>query len=120
MSCQQCHKLICQCPPPIIIKDDREAISLREQLAASQAREQQLREALQDIRSHATPTGCQLASKVLPLPQDDTALKQWGAKLLRDAAMHSSCFDKMQFFVSYLNRMADELDPSSEVMKGRT
>jgi hypothetical protein len=62
-----------------------------QKLTASQAREQQLREALKEATT--TLFACRyseipLAEKceaILALPHDDTALKQWGAKLLRDA-----------------------------------
>lgn len=60
---------------------------LQHDLAASQAREYVLRKALQDIRSHATPTGCRLASKALSTPSDDTALREYGAKLLEEMAV---------------------------------
>ena len=56
---------------------------LREQLAASQAREQQLREALTVFES-GSEQNHNAADSALALPQDDTALRQWGAKLLRE------------------------------------
>ena len=44
---------------------ENECARLRVALAAAQATNAKLREALQDIRSHATPIGCRLASKAL-------------------------------------------------------
>ena len=70
------------------MKCDAETKALYGQLAASQAREQQLREALETpyqmvvIDDNHAETLAQIA---LTLPHDDTALKQYGAKLLRDA-----------------------------------
>ena len=58
-------------------------------LAASQAREQQLREALQrnaDYRELADGDVPKYIIDALTLPQDDTALNAWGAKLLRRLA----------------------------------
>ena len=76
---------------------------VKEQLAASQAREQQLREALEeanalnlnwvsvaepDMLEHLSEykTVIKMGTIALTLPQDDTALRQWGAKLLREMA----------------------------------
>ena len=53
-----------------------ECARLRVALAAAQATNAKLREALQDIRSHATPIGCRLASKALAIPADDSALQE--------------------------------------------
>ncbi len=76
-------------------------------LAAGQAREQQLREALELVKRDArhyiphyafgdNEAACEMnrlleniegyGDEALALPQDDTALRQWGAKLLRDLA----------------------------------
>lgn len=52
-------------------------------LATSQAREQQLREALSTCQCYSNK---QIAA-ALALPQDDTALREWGAKLLEEMAM---------------------------------
>ncbi len=76
-------------------------------LAAGQAREQQLREALSAI------TG-----KALALSQDDTALREWGAKLLRDVgdklilkAVGATNIPMLTGSVrDYLRRKADELE----------
>ena len=68
------------------------------QLAASQAREQQLREALEpaknglewfmdrftDAYSSADDEMLEAIAQALSLPQDDTALRQWGTRLLRE------------------------------------
>ncbi len=83
------------------------------QLAASQAREQQLREALEKCRNLCEhPEDITLITKnALALHHDgDTALKQYGAKLLRDAAEwfdNNWCDDPVAY---RLNRMADELE----------
>lgn len=95
----------------------------RDKLAAEQAYSKQLREAVvamaDDGWLYHGPEGMSKAQEkcyaAYNLPHTDEALRQWGAKLLRDAAAHSTCFDKMQFFVSYLNRMADELEKKNEV-----
>ena len=61
---------------------------LQAELAASQAREQQLREALKALQQ-GFPQTHQINAVIrhaLVTPQDDTALRQWGAKLLRDLA----------------------------------
>ena len=101
-------------------------------IAASQAREQQLREALSDLREEAQSAGFGVlretlvpypvaggartvknhqqvaafdkALVALALPHDDTALTQWGAKLLRDAANY-----REPDLAFHLIRMADEL-----------
>jgi hypothetical protein len=81
------------------------------QLAASQAYSQQLLEALEKIGTwvSAMHTGREsfvTAKKALALPHDDTALKQYGAKLLRDAA------DRIMDGVdrAQVESMADELE----------
>jgi hypothetical protein len=58
--------------------------------AEGQAREQQLLEALEyyasfDYSDDSCPVA-EDAQQALALPQDDTALRQWGAKLLREVA----------------------------------
>jgi hypothetical protein len=57
------------------------------ELAASQAREQQLREALDICKREmqGDKWDALYIDGVLTLPQDDTALRQWGAKLLKPA-----------------------------------
>ena len=55
---------------------ENECARLRAELAAAQATNAKLREALQDIRSHATPIGCRLASKALAIPTDDSVLQE--------------------------------------------
>ena len=84
------------------------ADTLFEQLATSQAREQQLREAL----GHYSNIGfggiaCEHhAREALAIQQDNTALRQWGAKLLREMA------DKKVSIpcIEMLYRKADELE----------
>ena len=99
---------------------------VEEQLAASQLREQQLREALEEIIYYLDRSGsrtrdgnlyCSCCESgqgdphkpncVLSLPHDGTALKQYGAKLLRDAA--KAVWSKGNATAD-LNRMADELE----------
>jgi len=88
--------------------------NLATELAASQAREQQLREALKmAVKQNGHDmlmTGEELrkCEATLDLPHDDTALRQAKAKLLRDAAdkCEDTNDDKM------LRRMADELEKS--------
>ena len=91
-----------------LLSDNRIA---KEQLAASQAYSQQLREALEDIKSNAEQFPLdedilRVISKAFALLQDDTALKAWGAKLLRDAAGRMSIASDY----AVLFRMADELE----------
>ena len=80
-----------------------------EQLAASQAREQQLREALEAMVLSARGMNCglKIADDALALSQDDTALRQWGAKLLRGMA-EMDCFN--DYMRERINRKADELE----------
>jgi hypothetical protein len=107
-----------------------ELAEVREQLAASQAYAQQLREAYYALpkriadfafgsKDHTGTVAIGSAylcvervfsrdgiepDKALSLPQDDTALRQWGAKLLRGMA------DQVVLgFGEYLRRKADEL-----------
>jgi hypothetical protein len=75
-------------------------------LAASQAREQQLRDALNKIRNDDIMY-VSIAREAYFLPHDDTCLRQAKAKVLRDAAEKLSlaaCMDRQM-----LIRMADEL-----------
>jgi hypothetical protein len=87
-------------------------------IAASQAYSQQLRNALEMARNGIAwyieniieADGCddealQQIDAALVLPHDDTALKQWGAKLLRDVGAKYLLISQMQ-----LNRRADELE----------
>ena len=90
------------------MKCDAETKALYGQLAASQAREQQLRELLYEVihahSNHFDEVRYKIAG-YLALPQDTTALKQYGAKLLRDAAGAACGID-----AAMLSRMADELE----------
>ena len=77
--------------------------------AEGQAREQQLREALEyyasfDYSDDSCPVA-EDAQQALAIPQDDTALRQWGAKLLREMADLVSFVDRKT-----LHRKADELE----------
>lgn len=91
-----------------------------EQLAASQAREQQRIEAFKLLQRYLSPkhvTEHAVVEKALALPSEgDTALKQQNAKLLRDAARNypSGELEGWHDISIYLNNLADE------VMKGRT
>ena len=81
----------------------------RYELAASQAYSQQLRDTVELLwvtANHEEWDACAVRDidALLALPQDDTALKQYGAKLLRDAGK------KMLLAQGQLNRMADELE----------
>ncbi len=87
------------------------------ELAASQAREQQLREALAEIASpirqsdaaKAREYDLVIAHKALALPQDDTALREQNAKLLRELVAHimaNGCTSA----VTQMSRKADELE----------
>jgi hypothetical protein len=100
------------------------AIFYSELAAASQAREQQLREALKYLEGNeldsdncasievASKRVARIARDALALPQDNTALKAWGVKLLRKMADE---FEKA-FAEGALNpwirlrRKADELE----------
>jgi len=103
------------------------AFELNEQLAASQAYAQQLREALEAMVSYATEQGkgLRMADEALALSSEgDTALKQWGARMLREiAAEYDSEPEREMFSGTVAQELIDraaELDPSNEVMKGRT
>lgn len=97
----------------------RQRNDAREQLAASQAREQQMREALIEISTqrpekpdHWSSCGqCDRnidnAQDLVALPQDDTALNAWGAKLLDEMAGQP---DMNSHTRGVLLRKADELD----------
>jgi len=61
-----------------------------------------------NMLTNLLPMGTKLylhPSPIPALPQDDTALKQYGAKLLRDAAGAACGID-----AAMLSRMADELE----------
>lgn len=70
-------------------------VGLNRQLAASQSYAAQLQKVLEEVLPYAkrieysvdgTPDPIIKAIKVLALPQDDTALREWGAKLLEEIA----------------------------------
>ncbi len=85
---------------------------VHKQLAASQAREQQLREALSQaaaFRKAMYEDVPAYMSEALALPHDDTCLRQAKAKVLRDAAKQLNGWPDG---VVALNRMADELEKS--------
>ena len=88
-----------------------------DQLAAAQAREAQLREALKCYRGNRKPTYHNTdepemtADNALALPQDDSSLRQYGAKLLREAAEKIACvYDETEPSRFLVLRMADELE----------
>lgn len=85
-----------------------EQVSSSYQLAASQAREQQLREVLLYLGkeiSEGQGVCIETVVEALFSPQDDTALRQWGAKLLREMV------DQVVLgFGDYLRRKVDELE----------
>ena len=82
-----------------------------EKLAASQAREQQLREAL-NCAINQVESLCKIPviAQALTLPQDTTALNAWGTKLLRDAAISITKGLAPNKARENINRMADELE----------
>lgn len=87
-----------------------EVCELEQQLAASQAREAKLREALEKIDVHymALP---QYACDALTTPADDTALQESIKQAKRDALLEAADtlgFGKMAEFK--LRRMAEELE----------
>jgi hypothetical protein len=86
---------------------EAERKALREQLAASQAYAERLREAIGILRLKTDPKyGIPIADKVLAIPNDDTALRQWGANLLQKAA-DAWCIDVSK---ERLHRFFDELE----------
>lgn len=89
-----------------------EIMKLKEQLAASQAREQQLREALEICKKEmpGDKWDSLYIDGVLALPQDDTALRQWGAKLLRDLVYNRLEGLCNESGMKELLRKADELE----------
>lgn len=82
---------------------------MESQLFAAQAREQQLREALEEIRRHGIeaphPWAKEIATDALALPQDDSALREWGAKLLAEIEALRKDAERWRFF-----RIADWAD----------
>lgn len=81
--------------------------------AEGQAREQQLREALEyyasfDYSDDSCPVA-EDAQQALAIPQDDTALRQWGAKLLEESANESEAEGWMSITLSALRRKATKL-----------
>jgi hypothetical protein len=84
----------------------------KEQLVASQAREQQLREVLVALLSLTTGDTYNIIRKTLILPTDDTALRQYGAKLLKDAKNVFTTYGR--YTASHihllLNHTADKLE----------
>ncbi len=101
--------------------------SMYKALAASQAREQQLRDALEtcDVGDTQFPDDTQFYDRkkvddALALPHDDTALRQWGAKLLRGFA-NDYCWDAKNrlYYRDELRRKADELSNTNST-KGET
>ena len=85
------------------------AKDLRQQLAASQAREQQLRDVVEDV-VHSRQGCISRAVAALSLPQDDTALNQWGAKLLRELVYNRLEGLCNESGMNELLRKADELE----------
>ncbi len=121
---------LCKGREPVAVVDENDegenfdtlARISKEELAASQAREQQLREALAQALIHVpmyASTTEAMGRKALALPQDDTALKRYGAKLLRDAAekfehdcecgVSCDCYSPVTAKFQ-LRHMADELE----------
>lgn len=92
---------------------DEESKELEIKLLASQAYSQQLREALEKLaRLGNEPLlgnsiGNRIAQEALALPQDDTALRQWGAKLLKEIERGADSAYKIMCRVS---RKVDELE----------
>jgi hypothetical protein len=84
-------------------------------IAASQAYSQQLREALEFLVNRCneqgfySPVRQPIITQALALPSDDTALKQYGAKLLRDAAEQYGT-EYQQVAVIDILRRAGELE----------
>lgn len=78
--------------------------------AEGQAREQQLREALETIKRCSPDGDWPDEFNALSLPQDDTALRQWGAKLLRDLVYNRLEGLCNESGMSELLRKADELE----------
>ena len=60
--------------------------NFKEQLAASQARERVLRDALKVSHTDSDYQHQQLFLRALSTPSDDTALREYGAKLLEEMA----------------------------------
>lgn len=94
-------------PKGFIATDLREADDrindLKEQLAASQAREQVLRALVQECCDCHAEYDNTPHKAALSIPSYDTALRQWGAKLLREIASYCAGTDD-------LRAKADELE----------
>jgi hypothetical protein len=108
---------LCNGQEPVAVVDENDegenfdtlARISKEELAASQAREQQLREALA-LYAAERHTGNH-AKEALALPHDDTCLRRYGAKLLRDAANEATRVAQyVPSIEGWLRRMADELE----------
>ena len=86
-------------------------------ITAEQAYSTQLQRTLEYIKLHRLwiNSHCKaIVETALALPQDDTALKQYGAKLLRDAAGAACGID-----AAMLSRMADELEGNANEILDR-
>ena len=97
----------------IIKLEDEEVVSFTD-FAASQAREQQLREGLTKAAIAWSSNGRYdflLVNGVLESTStDDTALRQWGAKLLREMAEICDRGADWELYGMILRRKADELE----------
>jgi hypothetical protein len=82
---------------------------INDELVASQAYSKQLRDALEQYSNRFENNR---AYKALALPHDDTALKQYGAKVLRDAVQNGLEGLCSESGMRYLLNKADELDGS--------
>ena len=81
-----------------------------QQLTASQAYSQKLRNLMIRMRDKGDGEYWSQMNEALTLPNDDTALKQYGANLLRDAADKCSDVTETVLWRDDLRRMADELE----------
>lgn len=86
-------------------------VGLNRQLAASQAYAQQLREALKFVRLTPEENAYWLTQldAAIALPQDDTALREWGAKLLEEMAEILDRGADYELYIPILRRKAAEL-----------
>ena len=94
-------------PEPLRAKVAECVGELQAQLAASQALEAQLREALEKVLAQPA-VALRTATKALALPQDDTALREWGAKLLEEMA--DEHYEKWSINHGILTAKAAELE----------
>lgn len=101
-------------PKGFIATDLREADDrindLKEQLAASQAREQVLRALVQECCDCHAEYDNTPHKAALSIPSYDTALRQWGAKLLREYVCDGTEWIDAEEILSAVKRKADELD----------